>query len=140
MIVLDTSVIVKWFSEEEFTEKALKIREKIRNEQEIGAFPDLFLYELSNALKYNPNFDKEDVREAVQSILDMDMEIITPTSDIINRSISMAFERDITIYDASYVALAEELEISLITADENLYEKVKDLEYAIFIKEADSFF
>jgi len=103
-------------------------------------FPDLFIYELSNALKYNPNFDKEDVREAVQSILDMDMEIITPTSDIINRSISMAFERDITIYDASYVALAEELEIPLITADENLYEKVKDLENVIFIKEADSFF
>lgn len=37
MIVLDTSVIVKWFSEEEFTEKALKIREEIRNEQEIDA-------------------------------------------------------------------------------------------------------
>jgi len=30
MIVLDASVIVKWFSEEEHTEKALKIREKVR--------------------------------------------------------------------------------------------------------------
>lgn len=140
MIVLDTSVIVKWFSEEKFTEKSLKIRERIRNEKEIGAFPDLFLYELSNALRYNPNFDKEDVREAVRSILNMDMEIITPTSDIINKSISMAFERDITIYDASYVALARELEVDLITADKNLYEKVEDLDNVIFIKEADQFF
>jgi len=30
MIVLDASVIVKWFSEEEHTEKALEIREKVR--------------------------------------------------------------------------------------------------------------
>ena len=30
MIVLDASVVVKWFSEEEHTEKALEIREKVR--------------------------------------------------------------------------------------------------------------
>jgi len=30
MIVLDASVVVKWFSEEEHAEKALEIREKVR--------------------------------------------------------------------------------------------------------------
>ncbi len=34
MIVLDASVIVKWFSEEEHTEKALEIREKVRRGEE----------------------------------------------------------------------------------------------------------
>jgi predicted nucleic acid-binding protein len=31
MIVLDASVVVKWFSEEEFTEKALELRERVKN-------------------------------------------------------------------------------------------------------------
>jgi predicted nucleic acid-binding protein len=30
MIILDASVVIKWFSEEEYTEKALEIRERIR--------------------------------------------------------------------------------------------------------------
>lgn len=79
MIVIDTSIIVKWFSEEKFTEEALKIREKIRNKEEVGVFPDLLLYELSNALRYNPNFGEDDVKKAIKSILEMDMRSSTLT-------------------------------------------------------------
>jgi len=56
MIVLDASVAVKWFSEEEYTEKALELRERIRVGKERVIVPDLLLYELANALKYNPYF------------------------------------------------------------------------------------
>jgi len=59
MIILDASVIVKWFSEEEYTDKALEIRERIRMEEERVIVPDLLLYELANALKYNPSFESE---------------------------------------------------------------------------------
>jgi len=34
MIVLDASVVVKWFSEEEHTKKALEIRERVRRGEE----------------------------------------------------------------------------------------------------------
>jgi predicted nucleic acid-binding protein len=33
MIILDASVVIKWFSEEEYTEKALGLRERIRYEK-----------------------------------------------------------------------------------------------------------
>ncbi len=133
MIVIDTSVIVKWFSEEKHTEEALKLREDIRNKKEIGVFPDLLLYELTNALRYNPNFDEGDVKDAIGSILDMDMEIITLTSDVLNNTISISFERNITIYDSSYVALAMELESKLVTADKKLYDKVADFDLVNYI-------
>lgn len=40
---MDASVIVKWFSEEEYTDKALEIRERIRMVEESVIVPDLLL-------------------------------------------------------------------------------------------------
>jgi len=45
MIILDASVVVKWFSKEEYTEKALEIRGKVRRGEEKVIVPDLLLYE-----------------------------------------------------------------------------------------------
>ena len=48
-LVLDTSVIMKWYKEEEDSDKALEIRDKcIRGEIQLSA-PDLVLYEMVNA-------------------------------------------------------------------------------------------
>jgi Predicted nucleic acid-binding protein, contains PIN domain len=133
MIILDTSVVVKWFSEEEFTDKALEIREKIRMGDERVIVPDLLLYELANALKYNPSFDANDVSDALTSIFDMDVNIVTPIRGIINVAVTLAFEYDITVYDAFYVALAKDLELAFITADKRLCKRVRGLDFVIFI-------
>ena len=135
MIILDASVVVKWFSEEEYTEKALAIRERIRMGEERVIVPDLILYELANALKYNPNFDANDVSDALTSIFDMDLEIVTPIPEIINLAVALAFDYNITVYDAFYIALAKDLELTFITADRRLCERVRGLDYVEFIGE-----
>jgi predicted nucleic acid-binding protein len=133
MIILDASVVVKWFSEEEYTEKALEIRERIRRGEERVIVPDLLLYELANALNYNPNFNVIDVSDALKSIFDMDLDIVTPLPEIINLAITIAFEYTITVYDAFYIALAKDLRFSFITADARLCERVKDLDFVKFL-------
>ena len=133
MLILDASVVVKWFSEEEYTEKALEIRKKIRTGDERIVLPDLLLYELANALRYNPCFDAGDVRDAVNSIMDMGMDIITPTPEIINSAIALAFKYNTTVYDSFYLSLSKELGIPFITADRKLYEEVKELNLVKFI-------
>jgi predicted nucleic acid-binding protein len=135
MIILDASVVVKWFSEEEYTEKALEIRERIRMREERVIVPDLLLYELANALKFNPSFDANDVSDALTSIFDMDLDIVTPIPEIINSAVTLAFEYNITVYDAFYIALAKDLELTFITADRRLYERVRDLDFVKFIDE-----
>ena len=135
MIILDASVVVKWFSEEEYTEKALAIRERIRMGEERVIVPDLLLYELANALKYNPSFDANDVSDALTSIFDMDLEIVTPIPEIINLAVALAFEYNITVYDAFYIALAKDLELTFITADRRLCERVRGLDYVEYIGE-----
>ena len=95
--------------------------------------PDLLLYELANALKNNPNFDANDVRDALTSIFDMDMDIVTPIPETINSAVTLAFEYNITVYDAFYVALAKETELTFITADRRLCERVSNLDFVNFI-------
>ena len=107
MIILDTSVVVKWFSEEEYTDKALEIREKIRIGEERVVVPDLLLYELANALKYNPCFDTNDVRDALTSIFEMEMDIVTPLPATINSAVSLAFGYNITVYDAFFCCVGK---------------------------------
>ena len=134
MIILDASVIVKWFSEEEHTDKALKIRERIRIGKEKVIVPDLLLYELANALKYNPNFDASDVSDALTSIFDMDINIVTPIPETINSAIKLGFQYNITVYDAFYIALARETELIYITADKRLCERVNNLNFVRYIE------
>jgi predicted nucleic acid-binding protein len=71
MYVLDASVIIKWFSVEEYTDTAIEIRNKFfKGTYELAA-PDLILYEVSNALRFNPKFDEDDVIEAINSLFDV---------------------------------------------------------------------
>ncbi len=129
MYVLDASVIIKWFSEEEYTNTAIEIRNKFfKGTYELAA-PDLILYEVSNALRFNPKFDEEDVIEAVNSLFDMGINIIVPTPRVVKSSITMAFKYNITIYDAFYAALAGEIGFTFVTADSKLYQKIKDLKF-----------
>jgi predicted nucleic acid-binding protein len=135
MIVLDASVIVKWFSEEEYADKALQIRERFLKGEESIIIPDLLLYELANALRYNRDFNSTDVRDALASIFDMDIDIIVPISALISSAITLAFDHNITIYDAFYVALAKESGLSLVTADDKLYKRTRELNLVKFIND-----
>lgn len=133
MIVLDASVVVKWFSEEEYTDKALQIRERFLKGEENIIFPDLLLYELANALRYNRDFNSTDVKDALASIFDMHIDIIVPISELMSTAIALAFAHNITIYDAFYVALAKESDLSLVTADDKLYKRTTELKFVKFI-------
>ena len=126
-IVLDASIIIKWFTKEEKRDSALKIREDYINKQIEIIIPDLILYEISNALRFNPNFTKEDVSEAIYSIYNMDMTIITPTQEIIDEALHISYLYKTSIYDSIYIALAKIIDSDFITADKKLYEKTKEI-------------
>jgi len=134
--ILDSSVVIKWFSEEEDTATALEFREGyIQGELEIVT-PDLLLYEIANALRYNKNVNENDVKEAVDSLIKLGINIVVPTKDIMDSAISLAFKFDITLYDAYFLALAKELNFICVTADKKLYAKVKEL---VFVKLLEDF-
>lgn len=132
--VLDSSVIVKWFCQEEDTDLALKFREGYVNGDVNVAFPDLVIYEIANALRYNQKLTEDDVKNSINSLIDLGMDIIVPTKKVTESAISLAFKYDITLYDAYFVALAKELGFEFVTADDNFYKKVKNLNLVKLLK------
>lgn len=124
MSVLDASVVLKWFVKEKDSEKA----DVLRNEYYQGSrdiiVPDLLLYELANALRYHPDFTADEIKEAIDTLFDMGIEIITPTYALLHKSIDISKENNITCYDAVYLALAEDLQVEYVTADEKFYKKL----------------
>ena len=124
--IVDASLAVKWFSEEEGTEKALLIRQKHIEGETILIAPDLIVYELSNALRFKPGFDHDKVNRAVEDLLNMQVELIGPTRELINASSELAYHYGITIYDACYIALGQLLGIRIYTSDRQLYQQTRE--------------
>ncbi|MBI3353558.1 MAG: type II toxin-antitoxin system VapC family toxin [Nitrospirae bacterium] len=58
MRVLDTSVIYKWYVEEEDTANALLLRDDFVKRGVETVIPDLLFHELANALRYNPKLER----------------------------------------------------------------------------------
>jgi len=135
--VLDTSVAIKWFSEydEDDLDKAIKLRREIFEGNYFVVVPDLLFYELANALRYNPHLSPHDVAHAVQSVIDMGFDIKTIEPTVVERAIDLAFKYNITVYDASFLSLAQTENRLLITADYKLAGRVKGFKHIMRLSE-----
>jgi predicted nucleic acid-binding protein len=124
IIVIDASVATRWFVNEEWADAALKIREEYCKGLIDIVAPYLIVYEISNALRYSPDLGMKDVLESMSAFRDMQLDLLLLDDDLIKRSIETAFTRNITIYDSTYVSLAEHLNVKLVTGDKELHTKV----------------
>ena len=132
-MVLDASVILKWFLDEDGSNKALKIKESHVAGIDTIITPDIVIYEVGNALRYEPEFSPEEVNRCLKELYELEIDIIAPLSDIANLTTQVAYQKDITFYDATYIALAQDLNLQYVTADEKLYNKTKDLPFVTLL-------
>jgi len=133
-IVTDASVIVKWFVDEVDSEKARKLRDEYINGSIEIVVPELMPYEVLNALKYTRLFTAEELIMIAKSLSLYGFKLYTLTGKLAEKTVEIAVQKDITIYDASYIALAKELNVKLYTSDVKLMERV-DLDYIIHVSE-----
>jgi len=127
MVVLDTSVIVKWFIEEEGSERALVWLKKHLKREEIILVPSLFFYEIANVFRYNKRLPTGEILNLLEELFRLNLKIEEVNPELIMRGVKLAREKDVNIYDAIFVVLAKIYQLSFYTADKKLYKKVKDL-------------
>jgi predicted nucleic acid-binding protein len=129
MIVVDASVIVKLAKKEEGTDRAILLKENHIKGKEKIAVPTLLFYEVANALLYAKELKEKEISEFLEILYELDFEIIElSVKDIIKAAI-LGKQKDITVYDASYLILAQKLNANFITADLKLFRKIKDLNF-----------
>lgn len=130
MIVLDSSVVLKWiFADEENSPFALNFREDhIKGEQKIAVVPLLY-FEIANILAIKSSLSSNEAEEAFSEIYNFELEEHNLEFEDYKQAISLANEKSISVYDASYIVLAEKLTCEFVTADKKLVSKVKDLEF-----------
>jgi predicted nucleic acid-binding protein len=88
--------------------------------------PDLFFIECTNVLwKYVRHFGYPAER-ASQDVVDLTALPLhaVPTRELAHEAVRIAVEREITAYDASYLALSGYLSLPLITADQSLVHRL----------------
>ena len=131
-IVLDSSVVVKWFSTETKSVDALKLLDSYTQGIVELTISELLFCEVGNALRYKPDYDTQKWKTALTQLFNLHMNVIHLNPDLTNRTGEIAYEGKVTFYDALPVAIAENKKTTCITADEETqYKKLQPKKYPI---------
>jgi predicted nucleic acid-binding protein len=135
--VVDASVLVKWFlyHQEADRDRALALRDLHISGRSTMFIPPLALLEVLNAVRFSPKAKEEDGELALEALRDLHLEVKPPEFDLLRKTNAIAWAYKVTIYDALYVALAEQLGYPLITADEVMVKKLKGHSIVVPLRE-----
>ena len=118
-IVLDASVVIKWFKDEDekYVDSALSIQDRKRLGDVEIIVPDLIFLEVLNAFLTKKDFNREDITTIKESLVKMNMKIVHPGSKLLGETINIAVKNSLTFYDSLYIATADTNDAILYTED-----------------------
>ena len=123
-LVLDASVIVKWFCEEEYTDIALRLRDRFFVGELTIVVPELMFYEVSNAMRYNGVLSMSEKLGVIDDLFSIGFDVVTASEEILSGAMNSALETNTTIYDNIYLAVGRSKRCRLITADKVFRDKI----------------
>ncbi|MCH6545140.1 MAG: type II toxin-antitoxin system VapC family toxin [Deltaproteobacteria bacterium] len=133
--VVDASVVVKWFMEEEDRDRALALRELHTSGRSTLFVSELTFLEILNAIRYGPRAKEEDGAETVHVLENFHLQVKPTEFALLRKANAIAWAYKITIYDALYVALAEQLGYPLITSDDTMVKKLRGHSIVVPLRE-----
>lgn len=136
--VLDASVVLKWFlrDKEGEVEQALRLRDDFLAGFVRLLAPELLVVETANVMRFKKGSDSATVTRAVASLWQMEF-ILPGSSEVSDLATRLAFELGATIYDTTYLALAEVTGARLVTADKKFYKKADGRGSALLLTDMD---
>lgn len=125
--VVDASVLTKWFVEhdESDRERALALKEFHVSGRSTIYATELAFLEVLNAIRSGSRATEEHGARAIAGLEGLHLKVADTDFQLLRKANAIAWAYKITIYDALYVALAEQLGYPLITADEVMLKKLK---------------
>ncbi len=132
--VVDASVAVRWFIEEETHALADEVLERVISEPEKFAVPELFAFEVfSVLLRVHPN-GLEVFRKGIIPLLQGGI-FRQPITESLAVKANRFVKLGLTGYDACYAALARDLKGRWLTFDKKAHELIKEEEASFCLDE-----
>jgi predicted nucleic acid-binding protein len=131
-LVLDTSVAVKFHVPEERHEEARRLQHSVEEGEVSLLAPGTVLPEIFNAFWQKHRRDEltsDEIRIGWGLISELPLTLYAP-EDLIGRAVEISFETSVIIYDALFLALAEDAETVMVTDDDKLLRTIKGTSYA----------
>ncbi len=133
-LVVDASVVVKWYVEEEYSEKALKIFDDYSDGKLDLLSVQLMPFEVLNSLRFNPEMGVRDLEKVGESLARAQIALFPILDGLYIDSVRIAIEYGTTIYDSTYLALAKSTDCNLCTADEKFVKRIEPAENLKLLK------
>ncbi len=115
-LVIDTSVTVKWINQ--INEDLLLQADQILTDVQSGSVkllaPEIAKYEIGNAL-LNKKLDLSEALDSLGTVYQFPMTFVPETEELAQSTYKIAVESNITYYDASFMALAQQENAILVT-------------------------
>lgn len=132
-VVVDASIVVKWFIPEIHHEQAVALLDAYVEGSIEAMAPAHLPFEAANALVYSDLLDRTTVETCMEAFAAFDIDIYP--FERIDKIAETSVSEDVTIYDAAYVALAAQEDCQCYTADERLIDTLPENSPAIHIRE-----
>lgn len=116
-LVVDTSVIVKWLNQdnEDYIEQADRILKDAQLDKIIIIAPELARYEVGNALLLGKHLSIEQASIVLAQLYKLPITFVEDTAELAEKTFELAVQAEITYYDASFIALANQYDATLVT-------------------------
>ncbi len=89
--------------------------------------PALLLYEVGNILLLKTRLGSPGLDDAIDHLETLPFIVAPPAMPLLKRAAHLGRELGLTFYDASFLALAVELDCPYITADRRLFDRARTL-------------
>jgi predicted nucleic acid-binding protein len=126
-LVVDSSVVIKWFVVEPYSDQARLLLDEYKSGTLTLLAPDLVNAELGNIVWKKQAFQGLAANDA-QAIVDAFRElrfVLTPTAILLDHAYRLAVTHQRTVYDMLYLALSLREQCPLVTADERLVNTIQ---------------
>ena len=121
-LVVDSSVVIKWFVVEPYTTEALSIYQDYQSGRFTLIAPDFLNAEIGNIVWKKLNrqaLSANEAQEVIEDFREITFQLIS-TAELLEDAYNLAVKYQRTVYDMLYVALSLREQCSFVTADEKL--------------------
>lgn len=118
-LVIDTSVFIKWLSQdnEQDLDKADRILCDVKSGQAVLVLPELIKYEIGNVLLRGKQLLPKQAYISLGTAYSLPVTFVAESEQLAKETYSLASNLGITYYDASFLSLAKQYDATLVTGN-----------------------